>query len=140
MKRFNGVSTRLALLLAVACLAMAGCAGAQPDSSPSCVPADKLEKTVAPEAKLMEFSCFFKEWKGAEVLHFKVKIQNASDQPQRYRVNIFLDNDKAVGGLIPRKTKNGLVKPGESAEFVYPVRGMSEKPGGVDLIIRTMAP
>ncbi len=139
MKRFNGVSTRLALLLAVALFVMAGCAGAKVDSS-SCVPADKLSKTVAPEARLMGFTCFFKEWKGAEVLHFRVKIKNVSEQPQRFRVNIFLDNDKAVGGLIPRKTKKGLVAPGKSAEFVYPVRGMSGKPGGVELIIRTMAP
>ncbi len=139
MKRFNGVSTRLVLLLAVALFAMAGCAGAQVDSS-SCVPADKLTKTVAPEAGLMEFSCFFKEWEGANVLHFKVEVKNVSDKPQRFKVNIFLDNDQAVGGLLPRKIKKGLIEPGKTAKFNYPVGRMTEKPGGVDLIIRTMAP
>ncbi len=139
MKRFSDVSTRLMLLAAVFLLAMAGCAGAQVESS-ACVPADKLEKSVAPEAMLMEFSCFFKEWEGAKVLHFKVKVKNVSDLPQRFKVNIFLDNDQAVGGLLPRKIKKGLIEPGATAGFEYPVGRMTEKPGGVNLIIRTMSP
>ncbi len=139
MKRFSGVSTRLMLLAAIFSLAMVGSAGAQVDSS-SCVPADKLEKTVAPEAELMEFSCFFKEWEGAKVLHFRIEVKNVSDQPQRFKVNIFLDNNQAVGGLLPRKIKKGLIEPGKTAKFDYPVGRMTEKPGGVNLIIRTMSP
>jgi hypothetical protein len=66
-------------------------------------------------------------------------LTNISDQPQRYRVNIFLDNGKAVGGLIPRKTKKGLVKPGETASFVYPVKGMDRGPGSVTVLVKTMS-
>ncbi len=139
MKRISGVSTRLMLLAVIFLFAMAGGAGAQVDSS-SCVPADKLEKSVAPEAELMELSCYFKEWEGAKVLHFKVRVKNVSDQPQRFKVNIFLDNDQAVGGLLPRKIKKGLIEPGKTAGFDYPVGRMTEKPGGVNLIIRTMSP
>lgn len=138
MKRFSGVSTRSMLLAMVFLFAMAGAVGAQVDSS-SCVPDGKLEKAVAPEAELVEFSCFFKEWEGADVLHFKVKVKNVSEQPQRFKVNIFLDNDQAVGGLIPRKIKKGLIEPGKTAEFNYPVGRMTEKPGSVDLFIRTMS-
>jgi hypothetical protein len=61
-----------------------------------------------------------------------------SDTPQRYRVNIFLDNGKAVGGLLPRKTKKGLVKPGQTVSFVYPVKNMTRKPGSIDIRITTM--
>ena len=74
------------------------------------------------------------------MLHFKVGVKNVSGQPQRFRVNIFLDNDKAIGGLIPRKTKKGLVKPGATASFVYPVKGMSDKANAVTLLIKKMSP
>jgi hypothetical protein len=67
-----------------------------------------------------------------------VAVKNVCDKPQRFRVRIFLDNGKAVGGLLPRKTKKGLIKPGQTAKFVYPVKGMAEKPGSVDLFITTM--
>jgi len=104
----------------------------------ACVEEGKITKEITPKAQLEEFSCFFKKWKGAKVLHFKVAVKNVCDKPQRFRVRIFLDNGKAVGGLLPRKTKKGLIKPGQTAKFVYPVKGMAEKPGSVDLFITTM--
>ncbi len=65
-------------------------------------------------------------------------MKNISDQPQRYKVNIFLDNGKAVGGLIPRKTKDGLVAPGQTASFEYPVGGMDCSPKSIELMIKTI--
>jgi hypothetical protein len=65
-------------------------------------------------------------------------VKNVSAEPQRYRVNLFLDNGKAVGGLLPSKTKKGLVEPGQTASFTYPVKGMTEKPGSIFLRIGTM--
>jgi len=104
----------------------------------ACVAPDQLEKTIAPEAELETFACLFKEWKGNETLHFKVVIKNVSDKAQRFRVNIFLDNGKAVGGLIPRKTKKGLIEPGKTGSFVYPVKGMQNTPKSLMLKISTM--
>lgn len=104
----------------------------------SCLAEDKLEIQVAAEAQLEEFTCFFEKWKGAEVIHFKVSVKNASSKEQRFRVNIFLDNGKAVGGLIPRKVKNGLIQPGKIGTFTYPVRGMAEKPESLTLLIKTI--
>ena len=104
-----------------------------------CAGKGKLIRATSPEAKLAGFDCKFKKWKGQKVLHFNVKIKNVSDVPQRYKVNIFMDNDKAVGGLIPRKTKKGLVKPGATAGFSYPVKGMTTKPGAVTLLVKTMS-
>ncbi|MCP4024127.1 MAG: hypothetical protein GY729_19955 [Desulfobacteraceae bacterium] len=98
-----------------------------------------MNKTIAPQASLEEFSCMIKKWKGADTLHFAVTLKNISNEEQRYKVNIFLENGKAVGGLIPRKTKGGLVKPGDTASFEYPVKGVAGAPGNVDLIIKTMS-
>jgi hypothetical protein len=67
-----------------------------------------------------------------------VAVKNLSDKPQRYKVNIFLDNGKAVGGLIPRKTAKGLVEPGKTASFVYPVQGVTRQPKEVILKIRAI--
>lgn len=103
-----------------------------------CTKADQLEQEIVAEAELVDFTCFFKEWKNEECLHFMVKFKNISDTEQRFRVNIFLDNGKAVGGLLPRKTKSGLIQPGAVVEYAYPVRGMAQKPEGVFLRIQTM--
>ena len=107
MNRFKGVSTWLLVILAVVGLALAGCAGAKPKPGEvfSCVKEGKLDKTIAPEAQLEEFSCVFKKWKGSEVLHFNVAIKNVSKEDQRFKVNIFLDNDKAVGGYFQERPK-----------------------------------
>lgn len=122
-------------------LLVGGCAGTKhpPGEIFSCVSDKQLEKSIAPEAKLVDFSCVYKKWEGADTLHFNVTLKNISDQPQRYKVNIFLDNGKAVGGLIPRKTKKGLVKPGEYGSFVYPVGGMKGQPKGITLMVKTMS-
>jgi len=108
------------------------------ESCSECVPADQLEKQIAPEAELLDFSCSFQEWKGSKSLHFYVQLQNVSDTEQRFRVNIFLENGKAVGGLLPRKIKKGLIQAGDTVEYTYPVRGMSENPKGLLLRVATM--
>ena len=140
MNRFKDVSTWLLVILVASGLALAGCAGAKPkpDEVFPCVKESKLDKTIAPEAQLEEFSCVFKEKWGSETLHFNVAVKNVSNTDQRFKVNIFLDNGKAVGGLLPRKTKKGLVKPGQTVKFVYPVKDMYEKPKAITLMIKTM--
>jgi hypothetical protein len=103
----------------------------------ACAQEGKISKEISPEAELEGFSCFFKRWDGAKALHFKVVVKNVSDKPQRFKVRIFLDNGKAVGGLLPRKTKKGLMKPGQTAAFTYPVK-VKDKPGSIELYITTM--
>jgi hypothetical protein len=137
----------LALALALGALALAGCQSAPPaKTNPTatapeyfaCVPDAKLTKHIAPQAELVDFRCYFDKYKNIHSLHFLVTVRNVSDVEQRYRVNIFLDNGKAVGGLIPRKTKKGLVKPGATASYKYPVKGMDSKPGAVELVVKAM--
>ncbi len=129
----------LLLCFGIAGMSTESAAKSAPNTFP-CVSEADLEKSIVPEAALEEFTCFMKNWGGAETLHFKVSIRNVSDTPQRYRVNIFLDNGKAVGGWIPRKTKKGLVQPGQTGGFVYPVGGMPDKPKAIILKITTASP
>jgi hypothetical protein len=140
MKHLKNVSAWLLVTLAATMLLLAGCAGPKPKPGEvfPCVKAGKLDTTIAPEAELEEFSCVFKRWEGCDVLHFNVKIKNVSSQEQRFKVNIFLDNGKAVGGLLPRKTKKGLIQPGQSAAFTYPVGGMTDQPKAITLMVKTM--
>lgn len=131
---FLGIGTMMASLLAT------GCAGPKPKPGEAfpCAADSHIEKSIAPEADLADFSCVMKAWEGSDTLHFNVAVKNISDQPQRYKVNIFLDNGKAVGGLIPRKTKDGLVQPGQTASFEYPVGGMDCAPKSIELMIKTI--
>lgn len=143
MKRNNGMWIWILMVVAITALAFTGCAskGLTPENAPEvfpCAVGGEVEKEIAPEAELADFSCSFKRWEGTTTLHFKVAVKNVSQEPQRYRVNIFLDNGKAVGGLIPRKTKKGLVKPGDTGSFVYPVKELATQPKGVFLKISTL--
>ena len=105
----------------------------------SCVEAGSIDAQVATEAEVVGLNCFFKDYKGVKSLHFEVKIKNVSSADQRYRVNLFLDNGKAVGGLLPRKGKPPVVKPGEEASFTYPFKAMADKAGDVTLLVKTVS-
>lgn len=141
LRRFSSWGAVAAWLLAIA---MIGCGGKSVRHTPAnapqtfpCVAEDQLEKSIAPEAELRELSCSFKRYEGSDTLHFNVMVRNVSSTPQRFRVNIFCDNGKAVGGLIPRKTSGGLAEPGEDVQFVYPVVDMPETPDSLMLVVRT---
>ena len=141
MKRFQHLVGFLGIIAVLACLVCVGCASPKPKPGVvfPCAADSKIEKTIAPEAELADFSCVLKKWEGSDTLHFNVAVKNVSNQPQRYRVNIFLDNGKAVGGLIPRTTKKGLVEPGQTAAFEYPVSGMDCGPKSIVLMVKTMS-
>jgi len=125
---------------------LSGCAtgGATVDTSAStsglsCSEAGRIDVQMAAEAEVVGLNCFFKDYKGVKSLHFDVKVKNVSSTDQRYRVNLFLDNGKAVGGLLPRKGKPPIVKPGEEASFSYPLQGMAERAGNVTLVVKTVS-
>ena len=141
MKQRKGLLSWFIVIGATVCLGLVAGVGTTANAAEgefACAQEGKISKEVTPKAQLDGFSCFFKRFEGAQTLHFKVAVKNVSDKPQRYRVRIFLDNGKAVGGLIPRKTKKGLIKPGQTATFVYPVGRMKDKPGSIELYITTM--
>ncbi|MBU1181963.1 MAG: hypothetical protein KKE00_12230 [Proteobacteria bacterium] len=131
----------LLLIFAAGVLALTGCMTVKPKPGEvfSCAKDSDLNKAIAPEASLENFSCVIKKYEGADTLHFNVAVKNISTEDQRFRVNIFLANGKAVGGLLPVDTKKGLIKPGETAKFTYPVQGVIAAPGKIDLVIKTMS-
>ena len=131
----------LLLFFAAGVLALTGCMTAKPKPGDvfSCAKDSDINKTISPEAALENFSCVLKNWEGEDTLHFNVAVKNISNEDQRFKVNIFLENGKAVGGLLPRKTNKGLIKPGGIAKFTYPVKGVTGSPGKIDLLIKTMA-
>lgn len=134
----------LLLVFLAGCFVMTGLTGCmkakpKPGESFTCTSESNLHTVIAKEASLEAFTCMIKKWEGADTLHFDVAVKNISNEDQRFKVNIFLENGKAVGGLLPRKTKKGLVKPGETVKFTYPVKGMDCAPGKIDLFIKTMA-
>ena len=138
MKRFNRVLPLSMFIWIIMGIFISGSSLA--GGVPPCLGSGNVEKSITSEAVLTDFSCDFKMYEGAEVLHFNVALKNISDQPQRFRVHIFLDNGKAVGGLIPSSTTKGLVEPGQTASFEYPVTGMTGLPGEIVLNISTVAP
>jgi hypothetical protein len=133
----------LSMLILLGCtLALTGFTASNSMAAPStlsCAEAGSIDAQVATEAEVVGFNCFFKDYKGVKSLHFEVKIKNVSSTDQRYRVNLFLDNGKAVGGLLPRKGKPPVVKPGEEASFTYPLKAMADKAGDVTLLVKTVS-
>ena len=145
MNRFKLCVMVVVFFLPATVLSFYGCAGtaAQPEAAPApdqCVSPKNLEQDVAPEAQLESLTCSFKTYEGVETLHMKVTLKNTSAAPQRYKVNIFLDNGKAMGGLIPTAVKQGLVEPGATASYEYPFLQMQEKPKSVLLRIAVSQP
>ena len=140
MKQRKRVLSWFIVIGAAVCLSLGAGVGKTANAAEgefACAQEGKISKEISPEAELEGFSCFFKRWDGAKALHFKVAVKNVSNKPQRFKVRIFLDNGKAVGGLLPRKTKKGLMKPGQTAAFTYPVK-VTGKPGSIELYITTM--
>lgn len=129
------------LMVAAGIIALAGCMSVKPKAGEafSCNKESNINKEIAPEASLENFSCIMKRYEGMDTLHFNIAVKNISAEDQRFRVNIFLSNGKAAGGLLPANIKKGLLKPGQTAEFSYPVTGMDCAPGKIDLVIKTMA-
>jgi len=141
MKRLKFKFLLVFLMVAAGVPALTGCMTAtpKPGETFSCAKASDIHKEIAPEASLEDLSCVIKPYEGADSLHFNVAVKNISPKDQRFRVQIFLSNGKSAGGLIPEKIKDGLVKPGQTAKFTYPVTGMNHSPESIDLFIKTMA-
>lgn len=132
----------LLLIISAVLISLAGCMTLnrpKPGETFTCTKPGNLTVVASDEAALEKLTCVVKKWKGADALHFNVTVRNVSVDEQRFKVNIFLDNGKAVGGLLPRKTKKGLVGPGQTISFEYPVKGVTCAPKKIDLIIKTMS-
>ncbi len=127
------------MILLFAAAAMAGCAELPKmtgPAAPSCSAKAKYE--IAYQAEVVKVDCLIKKYKGVPSLYFEVTLKNTGAQAYRYRVNIFLPNGKAVGGLVPRKGKPPVVKPGQVVTVKYPFKGLATKPKSFELIVKTL--
>ena len=137
MKRLKKAIPILILCLALG-FWLAGCAGKGAPEKTNCDASIKWD--VTDEVKLTQFDCAVGKHGGQDSLIFTVGLQNPTDQPYRYRVNIFLeDMDKAAGHYVPRKGKPPVVKPGDSATVKIPFIGTGKPSKKVMVVVTTMS-
>ena len=73
-------------------------------------------------------------------LIFTIGIENPTEQPYRYRVNVFLeDMDKAAGHYVPRKGKPPVVNPGKTETVKIPFIGTDQLSKKVEVVVTTMS-
>jgi hypothetical protein len=95
---------------------------------------------VVTEAKLTQFDCALGESGGQPAIIFTVGLENASDRPQRYRINIFLeDMEKAFGHLVPRKGSPPVLEPGKSETVKIPFIGTDKESKKILVIVKTVS-
>ena len=95
-----------------------GCATLEPAKSPS---EPRIVMEVIPEAKITQFESALGTHQKDPALIFTVGVQNVSDKPMRYRLNIFLrDMDKGAGSLIPARGKPPVLEPGKTETVKIP--------------------
>ena len=95
---------------------------------------------VVKEAKLTQFDCALGEHDGQPSLIFTVGLENPTQQPLRYRINIFLeDMDKAAGHLVPRKGKPPVVEPGKGESVKIPFIGTGTESKKILVMVKTIS-
>ncbi|MGD9080670.1 MAG: hypothetical protein PVG96_15085 [Desulfobacterales bacterium] len=133
---------RRAIPILVLCVILAvwlgGCAGKGAPEKTNCDARIKWDVTEL--AKLTQFDCAVGKHGGQPSLIFTVGIENPTEQPYRYRVNVFLeDMDKAAGHYVPRKGKPPVVDPGKTATVKIPFIGTDKMAKKVMVRVTTMS-
>jgi hypothetical protein len=139
MKRIKNASLGAVLVLClVAAVGLIGCAGKGAPEKTNCDA--KITWQIAKEAKLTQFDCIVGIQDGQPSLIFTVGMENASDKPYRYRVNIFLeDMDKAFGHLVPAKGKPPVLEPGKGETVKIPFIGTDKESKKILVIVKTIS-
>ena len=126
----------------ILCLAMGvwltGCAGKGAPEKTNCDA--RIKWDVTDQAKLTQFDCAVGKHGSQPSLIFTIGIENPTEQPYRYRVNVFLeDMDKAAGHYVPRKGKPPVVNPGKTSTVKIPFIGTDKMSKKVSVMVRTMS-
>ena len=139
MKRLKYVSMMSVLILCImGAFWQVGWAG---EGAPEKINCDaEIAWDVDKAAKLSQFDCALGESGGQPALIFTVGLENAADKPQRYRVNIFLeDMDKAFGHLVPAKGNPPVLEPGKSESVKIPFIGTDKESKKILVIVKTVS-
>jgi hypothetical protein len=142
MKRIRNASPAAVLaVLVIGTLGLAGCAGMTSKGAPETVNCDaKISWDIVKEAKLTQVDCALGTHGGQTSLIFDVGIENPTETPLRYRINIFLeDMDRASGHLVPRKGKPPVLEPGKSASVKIPFIGTEQESKKILVIVKTIS-
>jgi hypothetical protein len=139
MRRLKNASLMAVLVICVIGMFwLAGCAGKGAPEKTNCDA--KITWEVVKEAKLNQFDCALGESGGQPALIFTVGLENASDKPQRYRVNIFLeDMDKGFGHLVPAKGNPPVLEPGKSDTVKIPFIGTDKESKKILVMVKTIS-
>ena len=139
MKRLKNASLMSVLVVClIATFWLVGCAGKGAPEKTDCDA--KISWEVAKEAKLTQFDCALGKSGGQPALIFTVGLVNASDKPQRYRINILLeDMDNGFGHLVPRKGSPPVLEPGKSETVKIPFIGTDKESKKILVIVKTVS-
>ncbi|MGD9043786.1 MAG: hypothetical protein PVG06_08740 [Desulfobacterales bacterium] len=136
MKRLKKAIPILVLCLALG-VWLAGCAGKGAPEKTNCDASIKWD--VTDEVKLTQFDCALGKHGGQPSLIFTVGLQNPTDKPLRYRLNIWLeDMSKAAGHYVPRKGKPPVVAPGKTETVKIPFIKTNEMSKDILVVVTTM--
>ncbi|MGD8881521.1 MAG: hypothetical protein PVI82_06515 [Desulfobacterales bacterium] len=136
MKRLIKAVPILILFLALG-VWLAGCAGKGAPEKTNCDASIKWD--VTDDVKLTQFDCALGKHGGQPSLIFTVGLQNPTDTPLRYRLNIWLeDMSKAAGHYVPRKGKPPVVAPGKTETVKIPFIKTNKMSKDILVVVTTM--
>jgi hypothetical protein len=99
-------------------------------------PKANIEWQVIKEAEVTQFDFEKGTYEKDPAVVFTVGLKNASDKPQRFRLNIFLTEiDKGVGSLVPEKGSPPVLEAGQTATITLPVPKTSELPKDILVVV-----
>ena len=114
-----------------------GCATGQHAKTPS---EPRIAMEIAPEAEITEFESTLGTHQKDPALIFTVGIQNVTNQPMRYRLNIFLlDMDKGAGSLVPATGKPPVVEPGKTETVKVPFIKTDKESKDILVVVKTLS-
>ena len=138
MKRLKKTIPILVLCLALG-VWLAGCASSGKGAPENTNCDARIKWDVTEMAKLTQFDCAVGKHGGQASLIFTVGLENPTENPLRYRLNIFLeDMDKAAGHYVPRKGKPPVVAPGKSTTVKIPFIKTEKLSKKITVVVTTM--
>jgi hypothetical protein len=137
LKRKFGFTTGLSVLL-IAALWLTGCATTGSASKEAGISRNIVYK-VADSAEITKVAYYFKDYEGVTRLHMELSIKNISSETKRFRVNIFLPEGPAAGGLYPMAVKADAkgIEAGKEQTQAFPMY-FNELPTGFTIVVKEM--
>lgn len=139
MKKLKNAIPILILCLALG-IWLAGCASSGKGAPEKTNCDASIKWDVTDQAKITQFDCAVGKHGGEPSLIFTVGLENPTETPLRYRLNIWLeDMSKAAGHYVPRKGKPPVVEPGKATTVKIPFIKTDKLSKDILVVVTTMA-